>query len=351
MKALIAMSGGVDSSVSALLMKNRGYECIGCTMKLYDGPEDERVGGCCTLKDVEDARCVAEKLGMDYYLFNFKDDFNEKVIDKFINCYLCGTTPNPCIDCNAYMKFGKLHDRMEALDCDCVVTGHYARITKEDDLYHLRESVDPSKDQSYVLYRMTQRELATTVFPLGEMNKEAARQIAFDNGLINAAKKDSQDICFVPDGDYAKVIEERTGIKSEPGNFVYIDGRVVGQHKGIIHYTIGQRKGLGIAWSEPLYVCSINPSDNTVILGREEDLYLKEMTAKEANWISGIIPDKPFEAMVRTRYHGKKNEALVTPVGNDSFIVSFKEPVRAITKGQAAVIYIDDEVIGGGVIV
>lgn len=352
MKALIAMSGGVDSSVAALLMKNKGYECVGCTMKLYDGPEDnDNEKTCCSAKDVDDARNVANKLGMDYYVFNFKEDFQEKVIDKFVNCYLCGSTPNPCIECNAHMKFGKLHDRMIQLECDFVVTGHYAKIEEENGLYHLKESSDPSKDQSYVLYRMTQSELACTKFPLEGMSKEETRKLALDNNLVNASKKDSQDICFVPDGDYAAIIEARTGKKQEPGNFVFRDGRVIGTHKGIIHYTIGQRKGLGIAWTEPLYVCKINAKDNTVLLGYEEDLYSTELSANEANWISGKVPEGEFEVTVRTRYHGKKNKAKVIPCGQEEFKVIFDEPVRAITPGQAAVIYIDDEVIGGGIII
>lgn len=352
MKALIAMSGGVDSSVSALIMKNRGYDCIGCTMKLHNNSSEfEQEGSCCSLKDVEDARAVANRLGMDYYVLNFQDEFKEKVIDKFVNCYLSGTTPNPCIECNASLKFGKLHDKAKELGYDYVVTGHYARITNEDGIYHLRESADISKDQSYVLYKMTQEDLASTVFPLGEMNKEETRKLAVESQLINADKKDSQDICFVPDGDYASVIENVTGRKQKEGDFVLKDGTVIGRHKGIIHYTVGQRKGLGIAWTEPLYVCKIDVEANRVILGYEKDLYEEVLEANEVNWISGKAPAEAFEGTVRTRYHGKKNPAVIYPLGQDRIRVEFKDAVRAITPGQAAVIYIDDEVIGGGVIV
>lgn len=350
MRALIAMSGGVDSSVAALLMKNKGYECIGCTMKLYDGNEEVIEQTCCSLKDVEDARSVANRLNMKYYVFNFKDEFKEKVIDKFVNCYLCGMTPNPCIECNAHLKFTKLHDRAKELGYEYVVTGHYARIEKRGDSFVLREAVDPSKDQSYVLYKMTQEQLSSTLFPLGGMSKDEARKIAEDNEFINANKKDSQDICFVPDGDYAKVIEDNVGYKPKEGDFVDLEGNVLGRHKGIIHYTIGQRKGLGIAAAAPLYVVRIDVDNNRVVLGSNEDLFGTKLEADEVNWISGKVPEEPFRAEVRIRYHGKRVPATITPVGETSMTVIFDEPVRAITAGQAAVIYDGDVVIGGGVI-
>ena len=350
-KALIAMSGGVDSSVAALIMKNKGYECIGCTMKLYDGPDDAREGTCCSLSDVEDARSVCMRLGIKYYVFNFKDEFKEKVIDKFIGCYLCGQTPNPCIECNDHLKFDKLYERAKILGYDYVVTGHYAQIVEHaDGSFHLLEGPDPVKDQSYVLYRMTQTQLASTLFPLGSMSKEETRLLAEENNFINANKKDSQDICFVPDGDYAAVIEQYIGRKCEPGNFVDTKGNILGTHKGIIHYTIGQRKGLGISAEHPLYVIRIDVPNNQVILGTNDELFTTKLTAKEASWTQNTIPDKPFEAQVRIRYHGKKVPATVIPTGPDSFDVNFKEGVRAITPGQAAVIYIGSEVIGGGVI-
>jgi len=350
MKALIAMSGGVDSSVAALMMTKKGYECIGCTMKLYDGPDDARDNTCCSLSDVEDARSVCMRLGIKYYVFNFKDEFKEKVIDKFIGCYLCGQTPNPCIECNDHMKFDKLYERAKTLGYDYIVTGHYARIEEYDDSYHLLEGPDPVKDQSYVLYRMTQQQLACTQFPLGSMSKDETRQIAEENGFINARKKDSQDICFVPNGDYASVIEDYIGKKLDSGDFVDLNGNVLGQHKGIIHYTIGQRKGLGISAEYPLYVVKIDSEKNQVILGRNEDLFTSFLTAKDATWTQKTPPREAFDAEVRIRYHGKKVPALVTPPSESEFTVEFKEPVRAITPGQAAVIYSGAEVLGGGVI-
>lgn len=248
-KALIAMSGGVDSSVAALLTKQKGFDCIGCTMKLYESENDDvyQPHTCCSLNDVEDARSVAFKLGMPYYVFNFSDEFKEKVIDKFINCYRQGITPNPCIDCNRYLKFDKLYNRAKVLGCDYIVTGHYARINFDGKKYLLKKAVDETKDQSYVLYSMTQEQLKHTMFPLGAINKIETRKIAAENGFVNSAKPDSQDICFVPKGDYASVIEKYSNLKSESGEFVNKNGEKIGTHKGIINYTIGQRKGLGIS--------------------------------------------------------------------------------------------------------
>lgn len=355
-KALIAMSGGVDSSVAALIMKNRGFECIGCTMKLYEKVEDEEEFNegdktCCSLSDVEDARSVAHKLGMPYYVFNYKDEFKEKVIDKFVCSYLCGKTPNPCIDCNQYLKFGALMQRARELGCDKVVTGHYARITFEDGLYHLRRGLDPSKDQSYVLYGMTQEILSHTEFPLGDMNKDKARELALENGLVNAHKSDSQDICFVPDGDYAKVIEHYSGKKSVPGNFVKSDGTVMGQHKGIVNYTIGQHKGLGIYYHEKMYVCKIDVDKNEVVLGSYEDLFVEEMLVENFNWTSGSVPREPVKCNVMTRYRGKEIPATVIPTGETTCKVVFDGKQKSVTPGQAAVLYNNDEVIGGGTIV
>jgi len=345
------MSGGVDSSVAAYLMKEKEYDCIGCTMKLYDGTEDVCERSCCSISDVEDARSVCNRLGIEYYVFNFKDEFQEKVINKFIRCYLCGQTPNPCIECNEHLKFDKLYDQARSLGYDYVVTGHYALITQsEDGSFHLLEGPDPIKDQSYVLYRMTQEQLSQTLFPLGSMTKEETRRIAEEHGFVNAAKKDSQDICFVPNGDYASVIEDYLGHKTEPGDFVDMQGNVLGRHKGIIHYTYGQRKGLGIAAKNPLYVVKIDAEKNQVVLGSNEDLFSTSLVAEEVTWTQSAPPTSPFEAQVRVRYHGLKVPAIVTPEDDGCFSVEFKEPVRAITPGQAAVIYIDNEVIGGGVI-
>lgn len=361
-KALIAMSGGVDSSLAAKKMIERGYECIGCTMKLYDRPEDVEAGSddiqkaartertCCSLNDVEDARQVAFRLGMKYYVFNFKDDFKEKIIDKFIRCYQCGITPNPCIDCNRYMKFEKLYERAVILGCDVIVTGHYAQIEEKDGKYFLKKAADESKDQSYVLYSLTQEQLAHTCFPLGGMNKTDVRKEAEESGFVNADKPDSQDICFVPDGDYAKVIETYTGTVPEPGNFVDKEGNVIGPNKGIIHYTIGQRKGLGISAPEPLYVCEIRPETREVVLGRNDDLMSRELTVADFNWISGDAPTEDFRCKAKIRYRQKEQWAEVTPIGPDRVKITFDEPQRAITAGQAAVLYDGDIVLGGGTI-
>jgi len=352
MKALIAMSGGVDSSVAALLTKQAGYECIGCTMRLFDyediGAEGEKT--CCSLSDVEDARSVAIRLGMPYYVFNFRDDFREKIIERFARSYINGITPNPCIDCNRFMKFEKLYERAKILGCSHIVTGHYARIEEHDGQFFLKKAADPAKDQSYVLYSLTQEQLAHTLFPLGDQSKSETRSIAEENGFINADKADSQDICFVPDGDYAKVVEEVTGFRSEPGDFVGTDGQLIGRHKGIIHYTVGQRKGLGISSSEPYYVCRICPECNQVILGRGQDLMSREAEVKEINWISGVVPPGPFRCSAKIRYRHREQSALVEPLEGMRARVIFDEPQRAITPGQSAVFYEGDTVLGGGVI-
>ena len=351
-KVLIAMSGGVDSSLAAKIMKDRGFECIGCTMKLYNNEDAgvERSRTCCSLDDVEDARSVAYRLGMPFYVFNFTEEFKEKVICKFIECYEHGLTPNPCIDCNRFMKFGKLEERAGILGCSHVVTGHYARIEKQDGKYVLKKALDETKDQSYVLYSMTQEQLAHTLFPLGNLRKTEVRAIAAENGFINAQKPDSQDICFVPDGDYAGVIEKNTNKKYAPGDFVDNQGNVLGKHKGIIHYTIGQRKGLGISAPEPLYVCDICPESGNVILGKKADLLKTEADAEDFNWISGEVPQDGVRCSVKIRYRQPEQKATVIPTGENTVHIIFDEPQRAITPGQAAVIYDNDIVLGGGTI-
>lgn len=351
-KVLIAMSGGVDSSLAAKIMKDRGFECIGCTMKLYNNEDAgvERSRTCCSLDDVEDARSVAYRLGMPFYVFNFTEEFKEKVICKFIECYEHGLTPNPCIDCNRFMKFGKLEERAGILGCSHVVTGHYARIEKQDGKYVLKKALDETKDQSYVLYSMTQNQLAHTLFPLGNLRKTEVRAIAAENGFINAQKPDSQDICFVPDGDYAGVIEKNTNKKYAPGDFVDNQGNVLGRHKGIIHYTIGQRKGLGISAPEPLYVCDICPESGNVILGKKADLLKTEADAEDFNWISGEVPQDEVRCSVKIRYRQPEQKATVISTGENTVHIIFDEPQRAITPGQAAVIYDNDIVLGGGTI-
>lgn len=346
------MSGGVDSSIAAFLTKEQGYECIGCTMKLYDNEEIgiSRSRTCCTLDDVEDARGVAYRIGMPYYVFNFKDDFQEKVIQKFVDSYEAGTTPNPCIDCNRYMKFDKLYERAKTLGCDYVVTGHYVRVEYDGSQYFLKKALDETKDQSYVLYSMNQEQLAHTLFPLGELRKTQVRQIAEENGFGNAQKPDSQDICFVLDGDYAGFLEHYTGKEYECGDFVDSNGKVLGKHKGIVRYTIGQRKGIGLSFPEPMYVCKINPQENTVVLGKAQELFGREVTVGDFNWISGELPESEIRCKAKIRYRQSEQWATAIPFDDGSVKIIFDEPQRAITPGQSAVLYDGDIVLGGGVI-
>ena len=351
MKALIAMSGGVDSSVAAYLAQREGYECIGCTMKLYtneDAGLSER-HTCCSLDDVEDARSVAYRLGMPYYVFNFSEGFRERVMLPFAADYCRGRTPNPCIECNRCMKFEALLRRAEELGCDKIVTGHYARVERAGERYILRKALDGTKDQSYVLYAMTQRQLSRTLFPLGGMRKSETRAVAEAQGFLNARKKDSQDICFAPDGDYAAAIERMTGEAGRPGAFVSTDGRVLGEHRGIIHYTVGQRRGLGIPHPESLYVCRIDPDRNEVVLGAERELFRRETEIADVNWITGETPAAPVRCAVKIRYRAAEKSAVVYPEGDRARVV-FDEPQRAITPGQAAVFYDGDTVLGGGTI-
>ena len=352
-RALIAMSGGVDSSVAALLTLRQGYECVGCTMKLHDDPAETIKDShtCCTLDDVEDARSVAFKLGMKFYVFNFQDGFREKIIDKFIRCYECGMTPNPCIDCNRYMKFDKLFERARVLDCSTIVTGHYARIVRKDGRFALLKAADETKDQSYVLYQLTQDQLAHISFPLGDLSKQETRRLAEENGFINSHKPDSQDICFVPDGNYAKVIEKLTGKTYPEGDFVDKDGNVLGRHKGIIHYTIGQRKGLEIALGRPMYVVALDVENNRVVLGDNEDLFKSTLTASDFNYIPGRMPSGPFRCTAKVRYKHPEQPATAGMMEDGRVKVTFDQPQRAITPGQAVVLYDGDEVLGGGTII
>lgn len=352
-KALIAMSGGVDSSLAAKMIKDEGYDCVGCTMKLYDNEDAELSNGhtCCSLDDVEDARSVAYKIGIPYYVFNFKDGFRENVINRFVEEYEAGRTPNPCIDCNRYMKFDKLFERAMTLGCEYVVTGHYARIEEENGIYYLKKAVDDTKDQSYVLYSMTQEQLSHTMFPLGNMQKSQVRRLAEENSFINADKPDSQDICFVPDGDYASFLERYTKKNYEPGSFVDVEGNVLGTHNGTIRYTIGQRKGLGIAFGKPMYVKHIDAENNTVTLAEDSDLYDDKLTAMDFNWISGQAPTKAIKCHAKIRYRQKEQPATAYPMPEGKVEIVFDQPQRAITPGQAVVLYDGDIVLGGGRIV
>lgn len=356
-KAMIAMSGGVDSSVSAALMLKAGYDCIGVTMKLYSKPdnmEDDVTGKtCCSLDDVEDARAVAQKLGMPYYVFNFQDDFSEQVIARFIDTYENGGTPNPCIDCNRYLKFDRLYNRAKTLGCDKIVTGHYARVERrEDGRYLLKKARNTAKDQSYVLYFMSQEQLSHICFPLGEYeSKDKIRRIAEEYGFVNAHKGDSQDICFVPDGDYVSFIENYTGRHYPCGNYCDKNGNILGQHNGVIGYTIGQRKGLGIALGKPMYVCGKDVCTNTVYLGENEELFSKELTATNINLIPFDNIDGSMKLCAKIRYNQKEQPCTVTQINENTIKIIFDQPQRAITKGQAVVLYDGDIVVGGGVIV
>ena len=351
-KVLIAMSGGVDSSVAAYLMKAQGFDCVGATMKLFRNEDAgiSRAKSCCSLSDVEDARGVAERLGIPYYVFNFTGDFAHQVIDRFISAYERGTTPNPCIDCNRYLKFERLYERAELIGCGAVVTGHYARIERENGRWLLKKALDESKDQSYVLYSLTQTQLAHTRFPLGALRKSQVREIAEAQGFYNAHKPDSQDICFVPDGDHARFIERYTGRQYPCGDFVDALGHVLGQHCGIIRYTVGQRKGLGIAADTPLYVRRIDAAENRIVLGENASLFTRTLTANDFNWIAFDTPPRELRAKARIRYRHTERPAAVFPHDDGSVTVVFDEPQRAITEGQAVVLYDGDTVLGGGTI-
>ena len=336
------MSGGVDSSGTAVILKNQGYSVTGVTLSLC-GEDNE--------KNISDAKSVCLKLGIEHREADLKTEFKEYVIDDFINQYINGKTPNPCLECNKHIKFGKMLDLALSDGCDKIATGHYARIEKnEDGRYLLLRAKNIEKDQSYVLYGLTQHQLSHTLFPLGDYSKDEVREIARENDLICADRPDSQDICFVPDGDYASFIEEYSGFVSEKGKYIAVDGKALGEHQGVIHYTIGQRKGLGIALGKPQFVIDKNPTDNTVVLGDEEHLFKREVLVTNVNFIPFDNLTGEMRVTAKLRYRHKDQPAIIYPDGENVKIV-FDEPQRAPSPGQAAVFYDGDVVVGGGVII
>ncbi len=340
MKTVIAMSGGVDSSAAAYLCKQAGYDCMGATMGLLTQNAD----------DVADARSVAEALGMPFKVFDMAEQFKQQVIERFIDAYESGYTPNPCIFCNRHLKFGYLIDEIERLGFDKLVTGHYARIEQQGERYLLKKGKDVTKDQSYVLYCLTQHQLSKTLFPLGEYTKQEIRAIAEQSGLVNAKKRDSQDICFVPDGDYAAFICQYKGKTYPEGDFIDLEGNVLGRHKGIIKYTTGQRKGLGLALAAPMYVCEKRMDTNQVVLCDNERLFSRTLTVSDFNWIAFDCPSAPIKAKAKTRYSQTEQSATIIPTSENTVTIEFDEPQRAITTGQSAVVYDGDVVVGGGII-
>ncbi|MGM9614553.1 MAG: tRNA 2-thiouridine(34) synthase MnmA [Oscillospiraceae bacterium] len=352
-KVMIGMSGGVDSSVSALLLQDEGWRCLGVTLKLYT---NEAVGlpqghTCCSLDDVEDARSAAFRLGMPHYVFNAEEAFETHVIRNFIDVYEAGGTPNPCIQCNKHLKFSYMLRKARELGCEYIATGHYARIEQRGDgRWLLKKGLDASKDQSYVLYVLTQDTLAHTKFPLGGLTKAQVRALAAERGLLNARKHDSQDICFVPDGDYEGFIRRRTGRDYPAGDFVDGQGNILGRHRGMIGYTIGQRRGLGVSGGRPLYVCRKNISENTITLAENDALFSQSLTARAINLIDRERIDGALRCTAKIRYSHGEAACTVTQTEEDELCVSFDEPQRAVTAGQAVVLYDGDTVIGGGTI-
>lgn len=351
-KVVIGMSGGVDSSVAAYLLKKKGYDVIGVTMQIWQDDSNDKDGGCCSLSAVEDARIVANKLGIPFYVMNFKDIFKEKVIDYFIDEYGKGKTPNPCIACNRYLKFEELLRRSNQLGAYYVATGHYAKIEydNEENRYLLKKAESSSKDQTYALYNLNQEQLKHTLMPLGEFNnKEEVREIARELGLVVAEKKDSQEICFVDD-NYGDYLSKNANYKIKKGNFVDKYGNVLGRHNGIVNYTIGQRKGLGLALGKPSYVIDINSEKNEVVIGSNEDVFGTELLANDINLITIDKIEKPIKVKAKIRYNSVEQEAILYPE-KDYIRVVFEKKVRAITKGQAVVFYDGDILVGGGTIV
>ena len=350
---MVAMSGGVDSSVAAFLLKEQGYDCAGATMKLFGNkgvgldPDDV----CCSARDAEDARRVAGRLGMPHFVFDMSREFEECVIGKFVAEYIAGRTPNPCVDCNRRLKFERLLGKAVAAGFGLIATGHYVRVEHDFAGRHLlRKAADESKDQSYVLYSMTQEALARAIFPLGGLRKPEVRKIAETQGFRNAAKRESQDICFVPGGDYADFITMRTGRHFEAGDFLDESGNILGTHKGVVHYTIGQRRGLGMGFSKRKYVVSKDAAGNTVTLGDRDSLYVKSLCADDINLIATGAFSGTIRVTARVRYRQKEAPAIAEMTGDDMIRVEFETPQPAVAPGQAVVLYDGDVVFGGGTI-